>query len=117
MSYLFLTLLFIVFGQLILKWCININGMKPEGFAPLTKFWLQLIVDLWVLSDLLLAFFIMMVKSAKFELSYACTFVSLSFVVVLYICVLLFNELIKTSKPLGFLIVIPRLIILSRGKK
>ncbi|WP_242135031.1 DMT family transporter [Aestuariivivens marinum] len=116
--YIFLTVLFTVYGQLILKWRINLQGAMPEGLAALTKFWFKLILDPWVLSGLLSAFIASiawMATLTKFELSYAYPFMSLSFVVVFFMSVLLFNELITIPKVLGLLLVIVGLIILARG--
>ena len=90
----------------------------PEGFVDLAKFWFKLILDPWVLSGLLSAFIASiawMATLTKFELSYAYPFMSLSFVIVFFMSVLLFNELITIPKVLGLLLVIVGLIILARG--
>ena len=116
--YIFLTLIFTVYGLLVLKWRISLHGTMPEGLADLAKFWLKLIIDPWVLSGLFSAFIASvawMATLTKFELSYAYPFMSLSFVVVFFMSVLLFNELITLPKVVGLLLVIVGLIILARG--
>src|SRR5699024_12209791 len=85
MGYLYIicTILFTVYGQLVLKWKINDYGSLPAAFLDKITFLMQLFLNPWILSGLLAAFLealSWMAAMTKFEISYDYPFMSLSFV-------------------------------------
>ncbi len=115
--YILLTIIFTVYGQLILKWRLSLKGEMPEGFANIIIWFVNVFWDIYVISGFVAAFFASiawMATLTKFELSYAYSFMSLSFVVVFFLSVIFFQETVSWQKILGLLLVITGLIILSR---
>lgn len=115
--YLFLTIIFTVYGQLILKWRMDMKGAMPALFQDKIKYFWDAFLDIWVLSSFASAFIASitwMMTLTKFELSYAYPFMSLSFVLVFLFSAFLFNESVTTSKIVGLLLVIGGLIILAQ---
>lgn len=120
MSYLYIwgTLVLTVYGQIVLKWRISHYGVLPNDFLLKIKFLLKLCIDPFVLSGFFAAFLAAlcwMAAMTKFELSYAYTFMSLSFVVVLILSALFFHEPITAAKVLGVIFIIAGIIIGTRG--
>lgn len=112
------TLLFTVFGQLIIKWQVIRAGDLPVEASERFFFMLRLVLNPWVLSSLagaFLAFLLWMIAMTKLELSHAYPFLSLSFVFVLGLSALFFDEAITTHKALGTAFIILGLIVGSRG--
>jgi len=56
-----------------------------------------------------------MAAMTKLELSYAYPFMSLAFVLVLFLSAILFHEAVTVPKVLGLLLIIAGLIVASRG--
>lgn len=112
------TILFTVYGQMILKWQVTRAGPIPVPAAEKLWFLTGLVMNPWVLSCVLagfLAFLMWIVALSKFELSYAYPFVSLSFVLVLILGGVFFHEGITVSKVIGVGFIIMGVIIGSRG--
>jgi hypothetical protein len=59
MAYLYIlgTILFTVYGQIIIKWQVYSAGAFPEDSAGKIWFFMQLAVNPWVISSLCCAFF------------------------------------------------------------
>ena len=88
MIYIFLCILFTVYGQLILKWRLTVIDSFPDLFFEKLIFTLHLFKDIYVLSSFIAAFFAAiswMIALQKLELSFAYPFMSLSFILVLVI--------------------------------
>jgi len=116
--YIFGTILFTVYGQIIIKWQVSNAGAFPKDTVEKIWFLLRLAVNPWVISSLcgaFLAFFCWMAAITKFDLSYAYPFVSLSFVLVLILSALFFHEPITTAKVLGVIFIMAGIIIGARG--
>lgn len=112
------TVLFTVFGQIVLKWQVLKAGALPAAFADKAVFLIRLICNPWILSGIgagFLAFLCWIMAMTKFELSYAYPFMSLSFLLVLILSLLLFHEALTPSKVVGVLFVVTGIIIGSRG--
>lgn len=76
MKYLYIagTVLFTVYGQLILKWRIVNYGTLPDGLIEKIVFLFKLLFDPFILSGFVAAFvasFFWMAAMTKFDLSYA----------------------------------------------
>ena len=117
-AYILGTVLFTVYGQIVLKWQVNKAGAFPAASLDKMTFLISLIWNPWILSGMaagFLAFLCWMATMTKFELSYAYPFMSLSFLLVLILSAVLFREPLTMPKTLGITLVIVGLIIASRG--
>jgi multidrug transporter EmrE-like cation transporter len=115
--YIFLTVIFTVYGQMIIKWQVGNYGRLPGDLAGAIGFLLRLFFNIWILSGFLAAFLASlswMAAMTKFEMSYAYPFMSLNFIVVLILSFLILSEPFAWNKITGTLIVISGLIVLSR---
>ena len=89
------TILFTVYGQIIIKWQVTNAGDFPVDLTGKLWFLLRLAINPWVISSLcgaFLAFICWMAAMTKFDLSYAYPFVSLSFVMVLILSSIFFHD-------------------------
>ena len=112
------TVLFTVFGQIVLKWQVSKAGRLPAGFFDKVGFLLGVMWNPWILGGIgagFLAFLCWMAAMTKFELSYAYPFMSLSFLLVLILSVVLFHEALTTPKVVGVALIVAGIIIGSRG--
>lgn len=116
--YIFGTIFFTVYGQVILKWRINGVGALPEQFAGKLLFLFSLLFDPWVFSGFAAAFiasFFWMATMTKFEISYAYPFMSSAFVLVFILSVLLFQEQVTWQKIIGLFLIVLGIVITSRS--
>ena len=112
------TILFTVYGQLILKWRITNYGPLPDSITQKIIFLYHLLLDPYILSGLfsaLLAAFFWMAAMTKFELSYAYPFMSLAFVCVLVLSAILLHESLTIHKMIGLLFIVVGIIITGKG--
>jgi drug/metabolite transporter (DMT)-like permease len=117
-AYILGTVLFTVYGQIVLKWRVAKAGALPAAFSQTIFFLVSIIWDPWVLSGIVagfLAFLCWMAALTKFELSYAYPFMSLSFLLVLVLSAILFQEPLTVSKVVGVGLIVAGIIIGSRG--
>jgi multidrug transporter EmrE-like cation transporter len=115
--YIFLTIALTVYGQMVLKWRLNLLGSPAPGVANTLLFVLRSLADLWVLSTYvaaLVASVTWMAALTRFELSIAYPFMSLAFVFVLLLGVLFFGESLTFGKVAGTLLVVAGLILCTR---
>jgi undecaprenyl phosphate-alpha-L-ara4N flippase subunit ArnF len=109
--YVFATLLFTVYGQLILKWRIgNLHFVLPEG-GIIDKFTslFRLIFDPFILSGFFSAFLaslFWMAAMTKFEITQAYPFMSLAPAIVFLLGVWLLNETFTIGKVVGLVLII-----------
>lgn len=116
--YVFLTVLFTVYGQLILKQQINTIAIVPTGWG-LIPFYIQFIFT----RPLVLSGFVSAVLASvawlgaisKFELSYAYPFMSLNFVCVVFLSFFLFQEDVNWHKLVGLLLISIGVWVVSKG--
>lgn len=116
--YILLTILFTVYGQLILKWRIAKYGALPEQLVA--KFWfiIKLFIDPFILSGFISAFaasICWMAAMTKFEISYAYPFMSFSFLLVVLLSVFLFGETLTLNKVIGLLFIITGIVVTYKG--
>ena len=112
------TVVFTVYGQLILKWRITDYGALPVPFMDKAAFLIKLLFDPFILSGFLSAFIaslFWMGAMTKFDLSFAYPFMSASFVFVFLFSMLLFNEPFSIHKVLGLFCIVIGIIITSRA--
>lgn len=116
--YILLTLLFTVYGQLVLKWQMGRSGSMPEGGVDKVLFLLQQFLNPWIISGLFAAFLASlawMAAMTRFELNYAYPFMSLAFVIVMLFSVLFLNESLTLQNILGTVMVVSGLIVIARA--
>jgi uncharacterized membrane protein len=116
--YIFATIGFTVYGQVILKWRIEKFGSLPDGFVEKIKFLLYLFLDIGILSGFIagfLASLAWMAAMTKFDLSHAYPFLSLNFVIVLILSGWLLSEPITLQKTLGIALIVAGTMIAARG--
>lgn len=117
-TYIFATIAFTVYGQLILKWRISDYGPLPSAFPEKLRFLISLLFDPVIFSGFAAAFLASlawMAAMTKFELSHAYPFMSLNFVVVLLLSGWLLSEPISPQKALGVVLIVFGTIVAARG--
>lgn len=115
--YIALTILFTVYGQMVIKWQVNLAGEFPADTGEKVVYILRLLLNIWVISSFASAFIaslFWMAAMTQFELSFAYPFMSLSYVVVMVLSFLLMNEALTWNKVLGTLVIIAGLYIITR---
>lgn len=117
--YIFGTIFFTVYGQIVLKWRINGIGALPDGgMGEKVLFLFKVLFDPWVLSGFLAAFvasFFWMAAMTKFDISYAYPFMSSAFVLVFLLSVVLFHEPVTWQKTVGLVLIVAGIIVTSRS--
>lgn len=116
--YIFLTIAFTVYGQLVLKWRMNMKGQLPVAFTDKIQFMMHAYLDPWVISGFVVAFMASLtwaMAMTKFQLSQAYPFMSLSYVIVFALSVFLFNEEVNLYKIIGCALVLLGIIIIGRS--
>jgi multidrug transporter EmrE-like cation transporter len=112
------TVLFTVYGQLIVKWQVAQAGPFPATAAERVLFIVRLLFNPWIISGVaagFIAFLCWIVAMTRFELSYAYPFMSLAFVFVLILSAIFFHEAVTIPKAAGVALVVIGIIIGSRG--
>ncbi|MEI8185770.1 MAG: EamA family transporter [Chlorobiaceae bacterium] len=120
MKYLYIvgTILFTVYGQIILKWRIGNYGALPDQLIDKIYFFLRLFADGFILSGFIAAFMasiFWMATITKFDISYAYPFMSLSFILVLVLSTFYFHEPITWQKVIGMVFITIGIFITSRS--
>ncbi len=117
-GYIFLTILFTAYSQLVMRWQVSAAGQLPDDMVGRIRFVVDLLLNPWVISGIIATFFAgvsWMLAMTRFEINYAFPFVSLNYVIILVASVLLFNETITAPKIIGSLIVIAGIIVIAKG--
>lgn len=116
--YIFSTIAFTVYGQLILKWRIVKYGTLPEVLDDKLLFLFKLFLDPYILSGFISAFLaslFWMAAMTKFDVSYAYPFMSLAFVAVLFLSAIFFNEPLTLHKIAGLSLIIAGIYVSSQS--
>jgi uncharacterized membrane protein len=117
--YIFGTIIFTVYGQLILKWRIVKYGVLPEHFTDKIFFLFKLLFDPYIFSGFASAFiasFFWMAAMTKFDVSYAYPFMSLAFVLVFLLSAFFLHEAWSVYKIIGLVLIVSGIVIASLGK-
>lgn len=112
--YIFGTIIFTVLGQMLIKWRVNEAGQMPAIFAEKATFIFKLFLDPYILLGLfsaVIASIFWLGAMAKFEISQAYPFMSLSFIIVLFLSSWFLGETITIGKILGLALIIAGLIV------
>ena len=116
--YIFATIGFTVYGQLILKWRISTYGSLPSDFLEKLRFLVLLLFDPAIFSGFAAAFLASlawMAAMTKFDLSHAYPFMSLNFVVVMLLSGWLLSEPISMQKMVGVGLIVVGTFVAARG--
>jgi multidrug transporter EmrE-like cation transporter len=114
----FLTVIFTVYGQLIIKWQMSQGGQLPVGLLNKLIFLIQAVFNPWIISGLFAAFLAAlawMAAMTKLELSYAYPFMSASFVLVFLLSILFFHESFTWWKLAGLALIVLGLLVSARA--
>lgn len=117
-TFIFSTILFTVYSQLIMRWRVTEAGALPTDLSGKVQYIVALLLNPWVISGIVATFLAgvsWLLAMTKFEISYAYPFVSLTYVLVLAAGFLLFHESLSTTKLAGSALVVLGIIIIARG--
>ncbi len=107
--YIFFTLLFTVYGQLILKWRLsNLKVILPELVTDKLIYLIKLVLDPFIFSGFIAAFIaslFWMAAMTKFEITHAYPFMSLAPALVFLLGVFVLNETFTLGKVIGLIII------------
>lgn len=108
-SYILGTIVFTVYGQIIIKWRLNHFGNLPEDLFGKVKFLGSAFFDGYIISGFLSAFIASlcwMAAMTKFEITVAYPFMSLAPALVFLIGVLFLGEAFTWGKVLGLFFIV-----------
>lgn len=117
-SYVFLTVVLTVYGQIVNKWQVNAAGAFPTNLGD--KFWFlfRLLLNPWVLSTFAVTFFAglaWMTAMTKLPLSHAYPIlIGLSFALVMLSSLIFFKEALTPPKIIGMGLIMAGIIIGSQ---
>lgn len=114
--YIFGTIFFTVYGQLILKWrIVKIGWQLPKSdFVTMTIAYVKFLIDPFIFSGFVAAFLASicwMLAMTKFELTFAYPFMSLAPALVFTIGIIFLHETFTIGKVLGLILIIIGIII------
>ncbi len=116
--YIFFTIMFTVYGQLILKQQVNTVTNMPSGFDLIPFYFKFILTRPLVMSAFIsavLASVAWMGAISRFELSYAYPFMILSFFVVVLLSIFLFQEVFNWYKIIGLIVISLGIVIVCKG--
>jgi multidrug transporter EmrE-like cation transporter len=117
-SFILATILFTVYGQLILKWRLDHLPALPSEYASKFVALFLLVFDPWIFSGFFAAFLASLAWMAaltRFDISYAYPFMSMNFVLVLLLGAAWFGEPFTTPKVLGVIFIMAGTYVASKG--
>lgn len=116
--YIALTVLLTVYGQLVIKWQVNLAGEFPADTMGKVWFIARLLLNFWVITSFAAAFLASLTWIAamtQFELSFAYPFMSTAFILVMFLSVLFFAEQLTWQKLVGTFVIVLGLFIVTRS--
>lgn len=117
-TYILATLVFTVYGQLVLKWQIAGAGPMPVAMPDKLAFLLKQLLNPWIVTGFVAAFLASlawMAAMTRFDLNYAYPFMSLAFIIVMIFSILFLGESVTTPRVVGTLLVMAGLVVAARG--
>jgi len=112
--YIFGTILFTVYGQIIIKWRLGLRGGMPDDSLGKLKFLALAFLDPLLFTGFLSAFIasvFWMAAMTKFEITYAYPFMSIAPALVFIVGILVLGETFTMGKLLGLVIIIIGIIV------
>lgn len=116
--YIFSTIFFTVYSQLIMRWQVSSAGSLPEDGMEKFLFVGHLLLKPWVISALIATFLAgisWMMALTKFEISYAFPWTAINFVLVFLVAAVLFGEAINVYKIIGMALVVAGIVVLGKA--
>jgi drug/metabolite transporter (DMT)-like permease len=107
--YIFSTLIFTIYGQLIIKWRLNQLGSFPEELSGKFKFLFNALLDYYIITGFISAFLasiFWIAAMTQFEITKAYPFMSLAPAIVFLMGVLFLDEAFTWGKVFGLLLII-----------
>jgi multidrug transporter EmrE-like cation transporter len=107
--YIFGTIIFTIYGQIILKWRLNQFGELPKDLTSKVAFLLSALMDLYIISGFVSAFIasiFWMAAMTKFEITVAYPFMSLAPALVFLIGVFFLGEAFTWGKVCGLILIV-----------
>ncbi|WP_266202571.1 EamA family transporter [Pontibacter kalidii] len=111
------TIIFTVYGQIILKWRLGQKGVLPETLANKLIFLVNALLDPFIFSGFASAFIaslFWMAAMTKFEITKAYPFMSLAPAIVLVVGVIFLNENLTIGKVVGLIFIFIGTIITAK---
>lgn len=121
MIYLFITgtVVFTVYGQLILKWRIEKYGALPGGFSQNVMFLINLLFDPFIFSGLVAAFIaalFWMAVMTKADISFAYPIITAGLTLLTVIlAVILLGENLNMMKSIGITLIVAGVLLMVRA--
>ena len=115
--YILATVVFTVYGQVVLKWRIGYYGELPDVLKDKIFFLIQLLIDPIILSALFSAFvasLFWMMAMSKFDMSYAYPFIGSTYMLNLILALSLLGEPFTWNKVAGNVLILLGIIIAIR---
>ena len=112
-----LAVLLTVYGQMIFKWQVSTAGSIPDDVGGKFLFVARQYTNPWIISAVLSAFLASacwIFALTRLDLSFAYPFMSLSFIFVVFLSIVLFDEPFTWNKVLGVAVAIIGLFISTR---
>jgi multidrug transporter EmrE-like cation transporter len=112
------TIVFTVYGQLIVKWQVGKAGAIPASTTDRVEYFLRLFVSPWMLTawaGVGVAAVCWVYALTKFELSRAYPFMSATFVLVLIGSAVFFQEHLSVLRIAGLALIVAGLVVGSQG--
>lgn len=117
--YIFLTIIFAVSSQLIIKWKMSEHNLDHyTNVFDKFYFVLSMLMNPFIILSILftlLSGLSWMIAMSKFDISYAYPFTTLGFVLIFLFSIFLFHEPITWQKTVGLIFIILGIIITSRS--
>lgn len=119
-AYLFVlgTIVFTVYGQIVTKWRVDEAGAVPTGGSDRLRYAAGFLTDPWMISvvlAVLVAAACWIVALTTLELSRAYPLISGTFVLVVLLGALIFDESLTTAKVIGVLLIVAGLAVGSQA--
>lgn len=117
--YIMITIVLTVYGQLIVKWQVNLAGVFPAAPWDKMVFLGKIMINPWVISSMvaaLLASFAWIAALTQLPLSYAYPFMGLTFVLVLLLSATFFQESMTWMKIAGVVLIMAGVTLSSQGQ-
>jgi len=116
--YIFGTVAFTVYGQLILKWRITKYGTLPDALSDKLVFFFKAIIDPYIFSGLFAAFIaslFWMAAITKFDVSFAYPLITGGLTVVtVFMAIVVLNEPVSINKIMGVVLIVGGVLIMLR---
>jgi len=116
--YILFTVVLTVYGQLVVKWQVSLAGALPASNGDKIVFLAKLLINPWIISSMagaLLAGVAWMAALTHLQLSHAYPFMGLTFVLVLVLSGIFFQEPLSWIKIAGVSLIVAGIALGSQG--